>query len=167
MTVFVTPHKKPFFAGTYFPRENRGQHAGFLTICRQIAHLWRSNREEIESSADEFAQGLAEAISRESPFSAVSLSEAFLADGVKALRSSFDKVHGGFSGAPKFPPHSTIEFLLRFSSLETADQQLREDALEMATLTLREIALGGIRDHVGGGFHRYSTDGEWHLPHFE
>ncbi|HTQ08812.1 MAG TPA: DUF255 domain-containing protein [Fimbriimonadaceae bacterium] len=167
MTVFLTPDKKPFFAGTYFPREDRGGHPGFLTICRQIALLWRTKRAEIGANAEEFALGLAQTIGRKPPATFAKFDEAFIANAVRALAADFDEVNGGFGGAPKFPPHTAIDFLLRYSRREAAPRELREKALEMALFTLEKMALGGIHDHVGGGFHRYSTDAEWHLPHFE
>src|SRR5579862_9126398 len=167
MSVFLTPDKKPIFAGTYFPRENRGQQAGFLTICGQIAHLWKTKRSEIEENAGQFANGLIETIARRAPAASAPFDEEFLANGVKALASDFDQEHGGFGGAPKFPPHTAIDFLLHYAARSSAPEDLRELALGMALATLEQMALGGIRDHVGGGFHRYSTDAEWHLPHFE
>jgi len=188
MTVFLTPDKKPLFAGTYFPREDRGGQPGFLTICRQIAMLWKSQRAEIEENASQFALGLAETIGRKAPATFAKFNEEFIANGVRALAADFDEVNGGFGGAPKFPPHTAIDFLLRYSQRGRNDQGvplplreglgegplreglgegLRKKALGMALFTLEKMALGGIHDHVGGGFHRYSTDAEWHLSHFE
>ncbi|HVT12318.1 MAG TPA: DUF255 domain-containing protein [Fimbriimonadaceae bacterium] len=167
MTVFLTPDKKPFFAGTYFPRDDRAGHPGFLTICRQIASLWQTKRDEIEENAAEFALGLTEAMNRRAPATSASFDEAFVAEAIRALAADFDRTHGGFGGAPKFPPHTSIDFLLEYAIRpETADE-LRQLALGMAFSTLEHMALGGIHDHVGGGFHRYSTDAEWRLPHFE
>jgi uncharacterized protein YyaL (SSP411 family) len=167
MTVFLTPDKKPFFAGTYFPRENRGQHPGFQTICAQIASLWKAQRAELQDNAAEFALGLAEAMGRTPPPSGAKLDEGFLSAAVRALALDFDNEHGGFGGAPKFPPHTSIDFLLRYAMRLSAPEDLREVALGMALSTLEQMALGGIHDHVGGGFHRYSTDDHWLVPHFE
>ncbi len=167
MSVFLTPDKKPFFAGTYFPREDRGGHPGFLTICRQISILWKSKRDEIEENANAFAFGLTESIGQKPPSTFSKFDEEFVANAVRALAADFDPEHGGFGGAPKFPPHTAIDFLLRYSKRDAAPSDLRERALHMARFTLEKMALGGIHDHVGGGFHRYSTDAEWHLPHFE
>lgn len=167
MTVFLTPDKKPFFAGTYFPREDRSQHPGFVTICRQIASLWQTKRAEIEENAAEFSRGLSEAMGRHAPAPSGPFDEEFLASGVKALAADFDNQHGGFGGAPKFPPHTSIDFLMRYAMRPESPEELREIAIGMAFSTLEQMALGGICDHVGGGFHRYSTDAEWLLPHFE
>ncbi|MFI5384851.1 MAG: DUF255 domain-containing protein [Fimbriimonadales bacterium] len=167
MTVFLTPDKKPFFAGTYFPREDRGNQAGLLTICRQIALLWKSKREEIEENAAEFVRGVGEAIGRTTPKTFSRFDEAFLANAAQALAGDFDEMHGGFGHPPKFPPHTAIDLLLSYAELPTTPPELQELAIGMAFSTLGQMALGGIRDHVGGGFHRYSTDERWLVPHFE
>ncbi|HWA82634.1 MAG TPA: DUF255 domain-containing protein [Fimbriimonadaceae bacterium] len=167
MTVFLTPDKKPFFAGTYFPRDDRPHQPGFLTICRQIALLWPTKRGEIEENAAQFALGLTEAMDRRAPATSASFDEAFVANAVRALAADFDDRHGGFGSAPKFPPHTSIDFLLQYAIRPETSEELRRTALGMAISTLEKMALGGIHDHVGGGFHRYSTDEEWRLPHFE
>jgi uncharacterized protein len=167
MSVFLTPDKKPFFAGTYFPREDRGQQPGFLTICRQVASLWKSKRAEIQENAAEFALSLTEAIARTAPATFAKFNEELVSNAVRALASEFDNEHGGFGKAPKFPPHTAIEFLLGYAQRPEAAEDLRELAIAMAVSTLEQMALGGMHDHAAGGFHRYSTDAAWLLPHFE
>ncbi|HEY0866297.1 MAG TPA: DUF255 domain-containing protein [Fimbriimonas sp.] len=167
MSVFLTPDRKPFFAGTYFPKDDRGQASGFGTILNQIALLWRTKREEVLRSGESFASALKETLGQRPPGTFDTLSQKLIDDAVRAQAGSFDQQHGGFGQAPKFPPHSAVEFLLNYAVSPGAEQQLREAALAMACSTLEAMALGGIHDHVGGGFHRYSTDERWLLPHFE
>lgn len=159
MSLFLTPDLKPFFAGTYFPAEDRGNYAGFKTLAFSIAQAWRRNRQEIHQAANEFAQALEQYRTSRVPSPAMELS-------TRTLDSCFDAVitefrEGRFS-RPKFPAHSSIAYLLFL-----AENWEKEGALEAAVEQLNAMALGGIHDHVGGGFHRYSTDEEWLLPHFE
>lgn len=167
MSVFLTPDRKPFFAGTYFPREDRGQHAGFVSILSQIANLWSTRRKDLVDTAQNYATALTETLTGRSPGTFDKLEAKVLDDAVRTLAADFDAERGGFGGAPKFPPHSAVEFLLAYAVQADAPAELREAALGMAAHTLEQMALGGIHDHVGGGFHRYSTDAEWLLPHFE
>lgn len=176
MSVFMTPDKRPFFAGTYYPRDSRGQFPGFLTIVGSLATAWREDRAKLLEAADEFAGHLAQIMGRQMA-PADELPDASLLDQCAGLLSKdFDQVNGGFGGAPKFPPHSAIRFLLIYASQRSVlplgeDQDgvesLMAAAGHMALTTLQKIALGGIHDHVGGGFHRYATDAKWVLPHFE
>jgi hypothetical protein len=163
MTVFMTPDKRPFFAGTYFPREPRFGTIGFLTLLRKIDEAWRTRRPEVEESASEIARGAAQAgLADEMALPPGATLSADLAGAVAgALARRFDAAEGGFGGAPKFPPHQILRLLVG----ERA--RAGEDGLRMARLTLDRMAAGGIHDHVGGGFHRYSVDAEWHVPHFE
>jgi uncharacterized protein len=156
MTVFLTPEGKPFYGGTYFPPEPRFNMPSFSQVLTAIAEAYRTRRGDLERHAE----GLVEAIregSERSP-SLEPLTSELVTLAVPALRAQFDPVNGGFGGAPKFPPASTLELLLRFD---------REDALEMARKTLDGMATGGMYDVVGGGFHRYSVDERWLVPHFE
>jgi uncharacterized protein YyaL (SSP411 family) len=164
MSLFLTPDKRPFFAGTYFPKNTRGQVPGFLEMCRNVALVWKTQRAEIEKSAVEFATSLTQVMNRDMLPSTGHLNDELLDRCVEALIADFDSQHGGFGGAPKFPPHSALKYLLKYAAEE---KRLAPDARRIAISTLEHICLGGIHDHVGGGFHRYSTDGEWHLPHFE
>jgi uncharacterized protein YyaL (SSP411 family) len=167
MTVFLTPDLKPFFAGTYFPKEDRGGRIGFLNLCRQVEQVWQARREDVEATAADLAERIqkANASSLEplADLSALELARRCL----RALEDDFDEANGGFGGAPKFPPHSALRFLRELASDGRFTTGERASAAKMRTETLRKIADGGIHDHVGGGFHRYSTDANWHLPHFE
>ncbi len=167
MSVFLTPDRKPFFAGTYFPKDDRGEYPGFRSILNQIASAWPTKRKDLQKSADEFAVVLAEAITQSAPESSATLDIEFLGNAVKTIASHFDPVYGGTAGAPKFPPHTGLDFLMRFALMAEVPDELRQASVGMALLTLEKICLGGIQDHVGGGFHRYSTDERWVLPHFE
>src|SRR5438105_1625855 len=157
MSLFLTPDKKPFFAGTYFPREDRGQFTGFRTVVRQIANGWKTKRSDFTKAADEFAKALRHAIAREGPKTFSKISHELIDQAVTNLAGQFDSEHGGFGAAPKFPPHSTLTFLMEYAALERQNEDLAKTALGMALLTMEALALGGIHDHVGGGFHRYST----------
>ena len=150
MTVFCLPTGEPLFAGTYFPPEDRGDRMGFGSLIERISALWKHQRADLEEAAKQFATAL-----RESPRLEAQPLESLPDRLLEALADDFDSVHGGFGRAPKFPPHSAVGFL----------QSLGE--LPMVQLTLNRMAEGGIHDRVAGGFHRYSTDGEWRLPHFE
>jgi uncharacterized protein YyaL (SSP411 family) len=153
LNVFLTPEQLPFYGGTYFPPEPRGGMPAWTQVLQAIAEHWSEHREEIRSGGARLLERLSGAalLSPSSePIHAGELSAA-----VSVLRESFDARYGGFGSAPKFPQASVIEFLL-----------LRGER-EMALSTLRAMASGGIQDHVGGGFARYSVDGAWTVPHFE
>jgi uncharacterized protein YyaL (SSP411 family) len=167
MSVFLTPDRRPFFAGTYFPKEDRGQHPGMQTLLPQIAHAWETRQGDIEKAADEISAALRETLSARAPATFTEVGEDLIRDGIAKIISDFDSSHGGFGGAPKFPPHSGIELLLTYTLRPDAPREVRQATLSASLFTLRQMALGGIHDHVGGGFHRYSTDEAWLLPHFE
>ena len=151
MTVFLTPAGEPFFGGTYFPPEPRHGLPSFRQLLGAVAQAWQDRRAEI----DRDARAIAEQLRRSVQPSREPLTSALLSGAVSALRQQFDPVWGGFGNAPKFPPASALEFLLR------------RGEQEMAKKTLDSMALGGMYDLVGGGFHRYSVDREWLIPHFE
>jgi uncharacterized protein len=153
LNVFLTPEQIPFYGGTYFPPDARSGMPAWTQVLQAIAASWNEHREEIRSGGERLREHLAGG-GRLSP-SAQPIEPAALDAAVGALRHSYDAAHGGFGGAPKFPPASVIEFLL-----------LREER-EMSLGTLRAMAAGGIHDHVGGGFARYSVDRFWTVPHFE
>jgi uncharacterized protein YyaL (SSP411 family) len=159
LTIIMTPDKKPFFAGTYFPKETRFGRIGLIDLIKRIKQMWDNNREELINSADQITLTL-QNIDQESPgdkFNTSMLKKTF-----KQLSTQFDKVNGGFGNRPKFPtPHNLI-FLLRYWK-RTGDK----NALEMVEQTLQAMRKGGIYDHIGFGFHRYSTDSVWLVPHFE
>jgi uncharacterized protein len=160
MSVWLTPGLKPFFGGTYFPPSTRWNRPGFLQVLDEIARLWRSDRARVIASADDLIARL-RSVGPAAGGADVPGTDA-LARGLAQFRMAFDARRGGFGDAPKFPRPSELLFLLR-EHARTDD----ESAREMALVTLRAMALGGMRDHVGGGFHRYSVDGDWRVPHFE
>ncbi|MGH2661215.1 MAG: thioredoxin domain-containing protein [Actinomycetota bacterium] len=157
MTVFLTPHGEPFFAGTYFPPEDRHGMPGFKRVLLAVAEGWRDRREDLLRQGRQ----VVEAISRVPRGSEEPLTEDILRAAHQGLRKAFDPEWGGFGPAPKFPQPMTLEFLLR------AHLRGLESALDMVSLTLDRMAAGGMYDQVGGGFHRYSTDRVWLVPHFE
>ena len=156
LTVFLTPEGKPFYGGTYFPPEPRFNMPAFTQVLEAVAEAYRGRRGDVERQADVLVDAIRQASER--PPSSEPLTSELLALAVSGLRGQFDSLHGGFGGAPKFPPASTLEFLLRTG---------RDDALDMVRVTLDRMAAGGMYDLVGGGFHRYSVDAEWVVPHFE
>ncbi len=161
MTVFLTPDGRPFYAGTYFPRSARGGLPAFSDLCRAIAGAYRNRRDDVEGQAAEVARRLSAAAAR-APY-AEELGAQVVDDAVVGLARIFDPVEGGFGGAPKFPPSLALEFLLRRLWRRPDDLHARE----MVERTLDAMAGGGIHDQIGGGFHRYSVDGHWLVPHFE
>jgi hypothetical protein len=160
LTIIMTPEKKPFFAGTYFPRTTRAGMTGLSDLLNRVIRLWQEQRDMLVSSAEELTLRLATDTSALTEGERADLS--LLRDGYDELVRSFDPVHGGFGREPKFPTPTVLVFLLR-----TWKQTGSEQALRMAEKTLEAISSGGIHDHLGGGFHRYSTDKEWLVPHFE
>ncbi len=158
-SVWLTPDGKPWMAGTYWPR------AQFLRILDRTAELWRTRRKDAEQQAEELAEAIrqigAASLSAEEALG-TQLSPSLLDGAVDRYRISYDEKHGGFGGAPKFPPHGALGLLFA-EYRRTGDQTL----LPMITGTLDAMWLGGLHDHLGGGFHRYSTDAEWLVPHFE
>jgi len=159
MTVFITPEGVPFFGGTYYPPEPRHGMPSFRDVLETISALYRDRRGAVDGTASQLREALEQA-GNISP-SSEPLTEQLLQDASRTLRGQFDPEWGGFGGAPKFPPASTLEFLLRM--------HLRgdEQALPMVVKTLDAMAAGGMYDVVGGGFHRYSVDRTWLVPHFE
>jgi uncharacterized protein YyaL (SSP411 family) len=160
LTVIMTPDAKPFFVATYLPRAGRQGMAGMLELVPHIRKIWAEQRNEVDGTASTLAASLAEVFAR-TP-SAAGLGPELLDSAYADLSRRFDENRGGFGGAPKFPTPHTLLFLLRYWR-RTGDAR----ALEMVETTLQNMARGGIYDHVGGGFHRYSTDERWFAPHFE
>ncbi len=159
MTVFLTPDQEPFFAGTYFPPEDRWGRPGFGTVLKKIADYWETRPSEVLTQAKELTEQLQG--TRQAP-SPISISESVIEEAVAQFKEDFDGAHGGFGTAPKFPPAMGLSFLLR-SHRRSRDPH----TLTMVTKTLDMMAAGGIYDHIGGGFARYSTDARWLVPHFE
>ena len=164
MTVMLTPDLKPFFGGTYFPPTSRWGRPGFMDLLGEISRVWKQDRARVDFAAAELfdrlkavtgADGRSQAESTLAPPDA-------LAEAVEQYQTAFDRRNGGFGDAPKFPRPAELLFLLREHARTGA-----QPPLYMTVETLRAMALGGMRDHVGGGFHRYSVDARWRVPHFE
>jgi len=162
LSVFLTPDLKPFFGGTYFPPEDRFGRPGFKNLLLQIAKVWNERREEVLASADGLTTVLRQHGSHKPQSDGEGIRPGILAAAEEALVYSFDQKWGGFGDAPKFPPSGPISLLLRRHA-NTGDKKL----LHIATLTLDKMAHGGMYDQIGGGFHRYSIDRQWLVPHFE
>jgi uncharacterized protein len=160
MSVWLTPDLKPFYGGTYFPPSSRWGRPGFVDVLNEIARVWRAERDKVTESAEAMTRQL-QSVETQAPAAAIPTAEALLRT-VQQFKEAFDRRFGGFGDAPKFPRPSELLFLLR-EHARTGDV----DAREMVLRTLRAMALGGMRDHVGGGFHRYSVDAAWRVPHFE
>ncbi len=161
LSVFLTPDKRPFFGGTYFPPENRMGMPGLKTVLLAIHGLWTERKEDVLRSGESVLGLLQQQTSpsggKGAPLNAETLKKAY-----QHLEGTFDPRFGGFGPAPKFPSAHSLSFLLRY--WKRFDEPR---ALEMVEKTLDSMIDGGIHDHIGGGFHRYSTDEEWHVPHFE
>ncbi|UCF45982.1 MAG: thioredoxin domain-containing protein [Myxococcales bacterium] len=160
MTVFLTPDGKPFYAGTYFPDQPRHGMPSFRQILTGVTQAWNNDRANVVGSAGEVAEQL-QALSAVS-FEEEQLDTEIFKSALRGLAQRFDPTWGGFGDAPKFPQPMTIELLFR-ESLRNEDS----NALEMAEVTLQKMAAGGMYDHLGGGFARYSVDHRWLVPHFE
>jgi uncharacterized protein YyaL (SSP411 family) len=164
MSVFLTPEGSPFYGGTYFPPQPRYGVPGFTQVLQTIVDAWQSRREELVASGEKLVaaiqqQGQADATST---IKRRDLDENTLHSAFQALQQSFDGANGGWGQAPKFPQPMALEFLLRYHYATS-----NADALEMVTQTLEAMARGGVYDQLGGGFHRYSVDDRWLVPHFE
>ena len=157
--VFLTPDKKPFFAGTYFPKQARWDLPGLMDLLPRIAEIWQNDRENVEKNAQKITDLLA---SRGNPGPGDTLDQSIVDKARNMLANTYDPQYGGFGQAPKFPTPHILTFLLRRYH-HSQDTQ----ALEMVEKTLTRMRFGGIHDHIGFGFHRYSTDGQWLVPHFE
>jgi len=153
-SVWLTPDGRPWYAGTYYPKP------AFEELLGRLAEIWRTRRSDVEAQADEMSKAIRRSLAARTEPTALSHAPATAA--LEALRESFDKEHGGFGPAPKFPPHGALR-LLAAEIRRTRSKA----ALGMLTRTLDAMAAGGMHDHLGGGFHRYSTDEKWLVPHFE
>ena len=158
LSVFLTPDLKAFYGGTYFPPEPRYGMPSFMQVLEFVVNLWKDKRSEVVENSERVLRF----ITPETAAEGTPLGKAMLDEGYSSLVATLDQAHGGFGGAPKFPLPGSISFLLRYYHRTGT-----ELALKGALKTLDEMAAGGIRDHVGGGFHRYSTDRVWLIPHFE
>src|SRR5437867_7236168 len=165
MSVWLTPDLKPFVGGTYFPPEDRYGQPGFKKVLERIAAAWKQNHEEIAGQGARIVEALREAQTAQ-PAAAEKIDAKILDAAYEQFSRSFDARDGGFGGAPKFPRPVTLNFLSRFYARDPKSDSGKH-ALEMDLFTLRKMAAGGMHDHLGGGFHRYSVDRYWHVPHFE
>ncbi|MGI9227870.1 MAG: thioredoxin domain-containing protein, partial [Gammaproteobacteria bacterium] len=163
MTTWLTHDRKPFYGGTYFPARDgdRGAHIGFLTLIKKLKDIYDKQPDQVAEQSQQLANIISSSLSPQASDSQLP-SIKVLHDAFLYYQSEFDPLHGGRSQAPKFPSDISIRFLLRYQR-----RTENVEAIEMAILTLKKMAAGGIYDHVGGGFHRYSTDDEWLVPHFE
>jgi uncharacterized protein len=157
LSVFLTPDRQPFYGGTYFPPEDRQGRPGFKKVLKAVSEHYKTRREDV----DEYSRRVREALKPET-LSPSDLSEAAIDEAEKAMLSLFDMRNGGFGTAPKFPMPGALEFLLRRTARSAGPS-----AGDAARRTLEAMAAGGFHDHLGGGFHRYSVDEAWRIPHFE
>jgi uncharacterized protein len=160
MTVFLTPEGKPFYGGTYYPPSDRGSMPGFPRVLQGVSEAYRDRRAAVLESANQLATHLTNHFEASLPPSP--LTPELIVTAVTNLGTQYDRANGGFGGAPKFPSPMSIELLLRAHSRDGS-----EPALQMAEYTLDRMARGGLYDQVGGGFHRYTVDAIWLVPHFE
>jgi uncharacterized protein YyaL (SSP411 family) len=160
MTVFLTPDGAPFYAGTYFPPESRHGMPSFRTILQSVANAYRTKRGSVDQTADAMRELYANAGGAAQPTG--TLSRATLDRAARAIAARYDPEHGGFDGAPKFPQAMALDFLLTHWARTNASW-----ALDMVAGSFRAMARGGMYDQIGGGFHRYSVDAHWLVPHFE
>jgi len=168
MSVWLTPELRPFTGGTYFPPTDVPGRPGFITVLRRIAELWKSDRKQIEDKAHSLLSALREAETEAVADGADEWDAAKTVQfGLSQYTRMFDSREGGFGGAPKFPRPVNLQFLLHLAAKKEPTTQDADTARGMALYTLRKMAAGGMHDHLGGGFHRYSVDAEWHVPHFE
>jgi hypothetical protein len=169
LNVWLTPAGLPFYGGTYFPPTDRGDRPGFVTVLEAIARHWTEQREKLEAGAAEVTATLLQAAGAP-PAPEGSFADAAgdaLEGAFRYFHQNFDGEWGGFGGAPKFPRASVLSFLFRVAAMQGVDSGVGAEAIRLATITLRGMANGGLHDQVGGGFHRYSVDERWHVPHFE
>jgi uncharacterized protein YyaL (SSP411 family) len=159
LTIIMTPDQRPFFAATYIPKEDNFGRMGMMSLIPRIGNFWKTRRDEVVKSSEEIVAAL-QRLSK--PASEGALDESVLGTAFAELKERFDAQHGGFGGAPKFPTAHNLIFLLRYWKRHGSPE-----ALEMVEKTLEAMRRGGIYDHVGFGFHRYSTDAHWLVPHFE
>ena len=158
LTIFMTPAQKPFFAGTYFPKHGNYGRYGLMELLERVADLWNNNRDELLRAGNHITS----AINHDQSHAGMEPDRSMIDRAYTQLADRFDYKWGGFGAAPKFPTPHNLLFLMRY-----ADAMQEPNAMKMAEVTLEHMARGGIHDHIGGGFSRYSTDEMWLVPHFE
>jgi uncharacterized protein len=166
MSVWLTPEGKPVYGGTYFPPEDKHGRAGFTRICHELGRLWRDDQAKMESSATRLFEQLQKEASAAVALRGLPNARVF-GDYLDRCDSLFDEEWGGFGSAPKFPRPTVIRALMQLSERFGPENDEGKMAWQMSERTLRTMAAGGMRDHLGGGFHRYSVDRYWHVPHYE
>ncbi len=159
LNIIMTPNKKPFFAGTYIPKNSRFSQTGMLELVPRITEIWKRQHEDVLDSAENITSTIQNMISESA---GDEIGETIMEEAYEELLNSFDSEYGGFERAPKFPTPHKISFLLRYWK-----RSGNPEALHIAESTLENMYRGGIHDHLGSGFHRYSTDNMWIVPHFE
>jgi len=164
MTVFMTPEGKPFFAGTYFPKENKYGRLGFMSLAQQIHDAWVKDEAKIRAMGDEIVGELSQQLN--TSLKATELNKNLLFNMLTKIDEQSDKSNGGFGSAPKFPSSMSLQLYID-GIVNTQDEALKRQLETHLRLSLRKMAQGGMYDQIGGGFHRYSTDGQWLVPHFE
>ncbi len=169
MSVWLTPDLKPFFAGTYFPPTSRFGRPGFRQLCEKIGEAWEQHRDEIVAQADKLTDIIQQSLTTEPGTGAPPLDLATVDEAAETLAGMFDRQSGGLTSGTtnKFPPSMAMDVMLRSAVRRPAGAARRKQLRELVERTLDHMAYGGIYDQIGGGFHRYSTDVEWHVPHFE
>ncbi|HUR56321.1 MAG TPA: thioredoxin domain-containing protein [Opitutaceae bacterium] len=177
LSAWLTPELKPFFGGTYFPPEDRHGRMGFPGVLQAVARGWQEDRAKMVAESERAIGALTEYYSGQRAQDAdvppagdkplVDAASAAFEGGAQYFHEAFDPAHGGFGGAPKFPRASNLTFLFRVAALQGVESELGAESIRLASATLRAMARGGIHDQVGGGFHRYSVDEGWLVPHFE
>ncbi len=165
MSVFLTPDRKPFYGGTYFPPDDRYGRPGFPRLLEGVAGAWEKDHENVLENADKAVAVLREMSANSRPSHGMGREDVLHC--YSQLARAFDPELGGFGGAPKFPHPVSLDLLFRVRARFGADSEEGRHAMEMALLTLEKMAAGGMHDQLGGGFHRYSVDRFWHVPHFE
>jgi uncharacterized protein YyaL (SSP411 family) len=158
MSVFILPDLRPFYGGTYFPPADAFGRPGFPTLLRAIDDAFHNRKDDVEKSAQQITDILTQLATPLAPSRKITIDLDFIKELIDRSTADFDPVHGGFGAAPKFPRETLLELLLQ-SQISNFKSQICK--------TLDAMANGGIRDHLGGGFHRYSTDAHWLVPHFE
>lgn len=166
MSVWLTPAGKPVFGGTYFPPDDRHGRPGFTRVCHELGRLWRDDRAKMEENAASVMEHLQRNAETTAVLRGLPDKKVF-GDFLDRCDSMFDAKWGGFGGAPKFPRPVVVRTLMQLAERFGRDGEEGKMAWEMSARTLRAMAAGGMRDHLGGGFHRYSVDRFWHVPHYE